>query len=108
MKLLHLQKFGSNLDEETQQILNRGSRLTEILKQDQFSPLSVTKQVLMIFSGVFGFLDRLELSQIQDFEKRLFNFIDESVLFSVIGRELLDKTILASVIAVVVKKYFDK
>lgn len=101
-------KFGSNLDEETQQILNRGSRLTEILKQDQFSPLSVTKQVLMIFSGVFGFLDRLELSQIQDFEKRLFNFIDESVLFSVIGRELLDKTILASVVTVVVKKYFDK
>ena len=62
----------------------------------------------MIFSGVFGFLDRLELSQIQDFEKRLFNFIDESVLFSVIGRELLDKTILASVVTVVVKKYFDK
>lgn len=101
-------KFGSNLDEETQQILNRGSRLTEILKQDQFSPLSVTKQVLMIFSGVFGFLDRLELSQIQGFEKSLFNFMDESVLFSVIGRELLDKTILAAVVTIVVKKYFDK
>jgi len=101
-------KFGSNLDEETQQILNRGSRLTEILKQDQFSPLSVTKQVLMIFSGVFGFLDRLDLTQIPEFELNLFNFVDDSVLFSIIGRELLDKTVLASVVTIVVKKYFNK
>lgn len=100
-------KFGSNLDEETQQILNRGSRLTEILKQDQFSPLSVTKQVLMIFSGVFGFLDQLELFQIPEFEKKLFDFVDNSVLFSIIGRELLDKTVLASVVTIVVKKYFN-
>lgn len=100
-------KFGSNLDEETQQILNRGARLTEILKQDQFSPLSVSKQVLMVFSGVFGFLDRLELFQIPEFEKKLFHFVDNSALFSIIGRELLDRTVLASAVTIVTKQYFD-
>jgi F-type H+-transporting ATPase subunit alpha len=75
-------KFGSDLDEETQSLLNRGARLTELLKQPQYSPLSLHKQALSIFAGVNGFLDNLDLNEINNFEKDLFLFIDENYIFS--------------------------
>ena len=55
-------QFGSDLDLSTQKLLNRGSKLTELLKQDQYSPLKVEEQVVSIFSGVRGFLDDVELN----------------------------------------------
>ena len=64
-------QFGSDLDPSTQKLLNRGSKLTELLKQDQYSPLTVEEQVVSIFSGVKGFLDNVELNQIKAFEKKL-------------------------------------
>jgi F-type H+-transporting ATPase subunit alpha len=64
-------QFGSDLDLATQKLLNRGSKLTELLKQDQYSPLKVEEQVISIFSGVRGFLDDIELNQIKNFEKKL-------------------------------------
>jgi len=64
-------QFGSDLDLATQKLLNRGSKLTELLKQDQYSPLKVEEQVISIFSGVRGFLDDIELYQIKNFEKKL-------------------------------------
>jgi F-type H+-transporting ATPase subunit alpha len=64
-------QFGSDLDLATQKLLNRGSKLTELLKQDQYSPLKVEEQVVSIFSGVKGFLDDVELNQIKSFEKKL-------------------------------------
>jgi F-type H+-transporting ATPase subunit alpha len=64
-------QFGSDLDLATQKLLNRGSKLTELLKQDQYSPLKVEEQVISIFSGVKGFLDDIELNQIKNFEKKL-------------------------------------
>lgn len=64
-------QFGSDLDPSTQKLLNRGSKLTELLKQDQYSPLTVEEQVVSIFSGVKGFLDNIELNQIKSFEKKL-------------------------------------
>lgn len=64
-------QFGSDLDPSTQKLLNRGSKLTELLKQDQYSPLTVEEQVVSIFSGVKGFLDNVELNQIKYFEKKL-------------------------------------
>ncbi|MEI8065166.1 MAG: F0F1 ATP synthase subunit alpha [Proteobacteria bacterium] len=64
-------QFGSDLDPATQKLLNRGSKLTELLKQDQYSPLTVEEQVVSIFSGVRGFLDNIELNQIKSFEKKL-------------------------------------
>jgi proton translocating ATP synthase F1 alpha subunit len=91
-------KFGSNLDEETQQVLNRGARLTEILKQGQFSPFSVTQQVLMVFAGVSGHLDRVDLGSIPQFESRLFRFLKKSVLFSVVDNCLTDKTVLSALL----------
>jgi F-type H+-transporting ATPase subunit alpha len=68
-------QFGSDLDLATQKLLNRGSKLTELLKQDQYSPLKVEEQVVIIFSGVRGFLDDVELNQIKSFEKKLLSKI---------------------------------
>ncbi len=64
-------QFGSDLDASTQKLLNRGSKLTELLKQNQYSPLTVAEQVVTIFSGVNGYLDNLDLSMINSFEKKL-------------------------------------
>ena len=64
-------QFGSDLDASTQKLLNRGSKLTELLKQDQYSPLKVSEQVLSIFAGVRGHLDDIELNKIKDFEIKL-------------------------------------
>jgi F-type H+-transporting ATPase subunit alpha len=62
-------QFGSDLDEATQKLLNRGSKLTELLKQKQYLPLTVAEQVITVFTGVRGYLDDVELDQIKNFEK---------------------------------------
>jgi F-type H+-transporting ATPase subunit alpha len=62
-------QFGSDLDSSTQKLLNRGSKLTELLKQNQYSPLTVSEQVVSVFTGVKGYLDDVELNQIKTFEK---------------------------------------
>jgi F-type H+-transporting ATPase subunit alpha len=66
-------QFGSDLDAATQRLLNRGARLTELLKQDQYSPMSVEEQVVTIFAGVRGYLDDIEVGQIQRFEQEYLN-----------------------------------
>ena len=71
-------QFGSDLDVSTQNLLNRGSKLTELLKQDQYSPMTVAEQVISVFAGVKGYLDDLELNQIKDFEKDFFAKINTS------------------------------
>jgi len=65
-------QFGSDLDASTQKLLNRGSKLTELLKQDQYSPMPVAQQVIAVFSGVRGFLDDVELSKIKNTEKKIY------------------------------------
>ena len=69
-------KFGSDLDKATQQQLTRGERMVEILKQDQYKPLTVGKQILIIYTGNAGFLDDLPLNKIADFETGLFEYFD--------------------------------
>ena len=64
-------QFGSDLDAATQHLLNRGSKLTELLKQAQFSPLTVEQQTCILFAGVKGYLDKLEINRIGAFEKAL-------------------------------------
>jgi F-type H+-transporting ATPase subunit alpha len=64
-------QFGSDLDATTQRLLNRGARLTELLKQPQFSPLKMEEQVVAIYAGVNGYLDPLPLSRIRAFEDGL-------------------------------------
>ena len=62
-------QFGSDLDASTQKLLNRGAKLTELLKQDQYSPMTVAEQVISVFTGVKGYLDDIELNKIKKFEK---------------------------------------
>ena len=64
-------QFGSDLDASTQQLLNRGAKLTELLKQDQYSPMTVAEQVISVFTGVKGHLDDVELNNIKKFEKNI-------------------------------------
>ncbi|HUG44742.1 MAG TPA: F0F1 ATP synthase subunit alpha [Acidobacteriota bacterium] len=71
-------QFGSDLDRSTQQQLNRGARLTELLKQLQFQPLSVDKQIVVIFAGTNGFLDDLSVEQVAAFESGLLEYMETS------------------------------
>jgi len=64
-------QFGSDLDASTQKLLNRGSKLTELLKQKQYSPMSVAEQVVCVFCGVKGYLDDIELKDISEFENKI-------------------------------------
>jgi F-type H+-transporting ATPase subunit alpha len=69
-------QFGSDLDKATQAQLNRGQRLTELLKQPQYDPMPVEKQIVSIFAGTNGFLDDLDLSEVGKFEAELHKFMD--------------------------------
>ncbi len=69
-------KFGSDLDASTQRLLNRGDRLTEILKQPQFSPLRTEEQVAVIFAGTRGYLDKLPLADVKRFEEELLRYMN--------------------------------
>jgi len=64
-------QFGSDLDPTTQSILHRGARLTEILKQKKHAPLSLDEQILVLYAGVRGYFDEVEVSEVQYFEKKL-------------------------------------
>ncbi|MBU1024265.1 F0F1 ATP synthase subunit alpha, partial [bacterium] len=77
-ELLAFAKFGSELDAATQRTLIRGERMTEILKQNQYVPMHVANQVIVIFAGARGFLDNLPVDTLKDFESGLLNFIEES------------------------------
>ena len=77
-------QFGSDLDASTQKLLNRGSKLTELLKQDQYSPMPVAQQVIAVFSGVKGFLDDVEISKIKTIEKQIYEEVKTN------GPEIID------------------
>jgi F-type H+/Na+-transporting ATPase subunit alpha len=68
-------QFGSDLDASTQRLLNRGSRLTELLKQPQFSPLKMEEQVVVIYAGVNGYLDALPVAKVRSFEDGLLSLL---------------------------------
>jgi len=69
-------QFGSELDPASQRLLHRGERLTEMLKQNQYEPLPMEKEVLIIFAANEGYFDKLEVSQVKPFERDLYAFID--------------------------------
>jgi F-type H+-transporting ATPase subunit alpha len=77
-ELAAFSQFGSDLDKVTLNQLNRGQRLTELLKQPQFSPLPTEKQIAIIFAGTNGYLDDLKVEQIRAFEDGLYKFLDSS------------------------------
>lgn len=82
-------QFGSELDKATQAQLGRGRRLTELLKQDQFQPLSVEKQVLGIFAGTNGYVDDIPVEDVRRFEKEMYSFVETN--YNSILKTLADK-----------------
>jgi F-type H+-transporting ATPase subunit alpha len=87
-------QFGSDLDASTQQLLNRGSKLTELLKQGQYSPLKVEEQVVSIYTGVKGFLDDIDNSKIKSFEDQLLSSIKSQspdILSNIVSSGKLDE-----------------
>ncbi|MGC1271757.1 MAG: F0F1 ATP synthase subunit alpha [Croceibacterium sp.] len=68
-------QFGSDLDASTQKLLNRGSRLTELLKQAQFSPLAMEEQVVTIFAGTNGYLDSVPVNRVTEYEAEMLRFM---------------------------------
>jgi F-type H+-transporting ATPase subunit alpha len=68
-------QFGSDLDATTQRLLARGARLTELLKQPQFSPLKMEEQVVVIYAGVNGYLDPIAVNRVRAFEEGLLSLV---------------------------------
>jgi F-type H+-transporting ATPase subunit alpha len=94
-------QFGSDLDKATQNQLSRGQRLVEILKQGQYSPLPVEKQVVIIFAGTNGYLDDIDVSQCRPFETALFRHLDTShatLLAKVREKKQIDDEIRAGLV----------
>ena len=77
-------QFASDMDASTRQLLERGARLTELLKQPQYSPMPVEEQVVVLFAGVNGYLDKIALTDIGRFESGLLDALRGS------GKEILD------------------
>ena len=96
--------FGSDLDKATQAQLNRGQRLVELLKQNQFSPLSFSKQILIIMAGTGGFLDDLPVAQVRDFEAELYKYVESTnpgILRTIMEKKVLDDTLKGQLQAVI-------
>ena len=72
-------QFGSDLDKATQQQLNRGERLVEVLKQPQYKPLPMEKQVTILYAGARGFLDSIPVNMLAEFEEQLYSHIEQNV-----------------------------
>jgi len=92
-ELAAFSQFGSDLDKVTQNQLNRGSRLVELLKQPQFQPLPAEKQVAIIFAGVNGLLDDVEVKDLRAFEDGYYEFLDSSkasILSDIATKKALD------------------
>ena len=107
-------QFGSDLDASTQKLLNRGSKLTELLKQNQYSPMTVAEQVVVIYAGVKGYLDSINISEIGSFEKGLLELVKsekpeilESIQKSGKIEDEIDKT-LSEIITNYKKTNFEK
>ena len=69
-------QFGSDLDKASQDALNRGARMVELLKQGQYQPLPVVRQVLSIYAGTKGYIDKGPVSEVLRYERELYAFID--------------------------------
>jgi F-type H+/Na+-transporting ATPase subunit alpha len=97
-------QFGSDLDKASQQQLNRGKHLVEILKQDQYQPLPIEKQILIIWAGTKGYLDDLAVDVCRKFEAELYRFVENAhrpVLDEIRTKKMLDADLTAKVKAVI-------
>jgi F-type H+-transporting ATPase subunit alpha len=109
-ELAAFSQFGSDLDKATQNQLARGKRLTEILKQGQYAPLPFSKQILIIFAGTQGLLDDMEVDELRDFEKGLYNYVDTAnphVLRAIEEKKILDDDLKADM-SKTIREYKDR
>jgi F-type H+/Na+-transporting ATPase subunit alpha len=93
-------QFGSDLDKATQSQLNRGKRLVEILKQDQYQPLPFSKQVIIIYAGTNGFLDDLEVDLVRAFSEELNEYVESmnpKLLDAIMEKKTLDDALKAEI-----------
>ena len=87
-------QFGSDLDKTTQAQLARGARMVELLKQDQYKPMSVGEQVLIIYAGVNGFVDDIPVSKLREFEQDFLSYFNEKhagIKSDVVSRKKIDE-----------------
>ncbi len=96
-------QFGSDLDAATQYLLNRGARLTEMLKQGQYQPMTIERQVVVVYAATKGYLDKLNVSDIQQFEQQLLKEIDSSIL-----NEIREKRTISDQLNTQMKQFFDR
>jgi F-type H+-transporting ATPase subunit alpha len=92
-------QFGSDLDKATQAQLNRGRRLVEILKQPQYQPLAVEKQVAIIYAATKGYIDSVPIEEVQRYEQELYRFLETrhpTVLTSMADKKILDDEVRAA------------
>lgn len=82
-------KFGSDVDEATQKLLDRGARLTEVLKQSNFSPLEIKEQIISISSVVLGLLDKVDLIDLESYQKNLYNLFYTSTIYKPLKQEII-------------------
>ena len=91
-------QFGSDVDKTTQQQLSRGSRLVELLKQPQYRPLAVERQIILVFAGTKGFLDGVSEAKVANYEKGLYEFMDtrySTVVSRIASEKKLDEQLTA-------------
>nr|AHG59094.1 ATP synthase subunit 1 [Dicranum scoparium] len=86
-------QFGSDLDAATQYLLNRGARLTEVLKQPQYSPIPIEKQIVVIYAAVKGYLDQIPISSINQYEHELLKSIDPDILSAIVQQKNITEQI---------------
>ncbi len=96
-------QFGSDLDAATQYLLNRGARLTEMLKQPQFTPIPIERQVVIVYAATKGYLDRLNLSDILPFQQALLQEISPDIL-----AEIAEKKVISDDLDKRLKEFFDR
>ena len=94
--MLSFAQFGSDLDESTKKILNHGRVVTELLKQEQYSPLSLDKEVVQIYAGMNGYLDAVEPDKVSVFLENLYTYISrfyEEILVEINAKHELNSEI---------------
>jgi F-type H+-transporting ATPase subunit alpha len=95
-------QFASDLDAATRAQLERGARLVELLKQDQYVPQPVEKQVVLVYAGTKGFVDKLSVESLKDYERELYRLLDEK--YPTLLTSIRDKRELTSEIEAELKK----
>jgi len=87
-------QFGSDLDKSTQAQLDRGVRLVELLKQPQFKPMSLSQEIVVLFAGTKGFIDKYDVDKVRVYEEQLLSFVESK--HPDIMKEIEDKKIISS------------